>query len=105
TPRETVLERDERSVPGVRIERVVLQVGEQIPIPTLFLKPNGTSEKVPVVIGVSSAGKEGFLTHRPGEIADLLERGIAVCLPDVRGTGETHPGRDRGSSSAATSHA
>ncbi|MFO7900428.1 MAG: hypothetical protein R6V58_15385, partial [Planctomycetota bacterium] len=43
----------------------------------------------PVVVAVAHEGKAGFLDGRPGEIAGLLARGIAVCLADVRGTGET----------------
>jgi hypothetical protein len=33
----------------------------------------------------------------------LLDGGVAVCLPDVRGTGETRPGGGRGYNSSATS--
>jgi hypothetical protein len=54
------------------------------------------------VVGVAQQGKQGFLRGRAEEIAALLNRGIAVCLPDLRGTGETSPGSDRGRNSEAT---
>jgi len=40
-----------------------------------------------VVVGVAEAGKDLFLTARSNEIETLLKREVAVCLPDVRGTG------------------
>jgi hypothetical protein len=43
------------------------------------------------VVGVAEGGKELFLAKRAQEIETLLKRGVAVCLPDVRGTGETSP--------------
>ncbi len=50
-------------------------------------------------VAVARQGKAGFPKHRADELAGLLARGIAVCLPDVRSTGETdangEPGRHR----------
>ena len=60
------------------------------------------SEKPPVVVALSQAGKELFLRQRSEEIASLLKRGVAVCLIDVRGTGETSLGESRDRRSAAT---
>jgi hypothetical protein len=51
---------------------------------------------------VAQDGKAGFLRYRADEIARLLACGIAVCLPDLRGTGETSLGTERGRSSEAT---
>jgi hypothetical protein len=56
-----------------------------------------------VVVAVAQAGKEKLLHQASSEVAALLDRGVAVCLPDVRGTGETSPGAGRGRRSAATS--
>ncbi len=56
---------------------------------------NSALGAVPVVICVARQGKAEFLTHRANEIAQLLSQGIAVCLPDLRGTGETGTGPDR----------
>jgi hypothetical protein len=54
---------------------------------------------------VSSAGKQAFLERRENQIAAFLNAGIAVCLPDVRGTGETRVGTsaERGSSRTSVS--
>jgi len=35
-----------------------------------------------------------FLADRSREIEALLQKGVAVCLPDVRGVGETKPDQD-----------
>ena len=47
-------------------------------------------------MAVSEGGKERFLWHHSGEIENLLKAGVSVCLPDVRGTGETSPDFGRG---------
>jgi len=52
---------------------------------------------------IAQAGKEKFLQHRADAIAHLLKNNIAVALPDLRGTGETRPGNDRGQYSWDTS--
>jgi len=44
-----------------------------------------------VVIAIGEGGKDLFLAQRSPEIESLLKAGKAVCLPDVRGTGETSP--------------
>jgi hypothetical protein len=54
------------------------------------------------VIGVAQPGKERFLKERAAGIAELIDLGVAVCLVDVRGTGETRPGDGRGWQSRAT---
>src|SRR5206468_3635026 len=61
------------------------------------------SARLPVVIGLSQEGKGKFLGERAEDIADLLARGVAVCLPDVRGTGETSPDSPRNSWNEGTS--
>jgi hypothetical protein len=55
------------------------------------------------VLCVSQGGTDSFLKHEAAEIAALVASGTAVCLVDVRGTGETRPGDDRGRNSSATS--
>src|SRR5262249_22209652 len=44
----------------------------------------------------------GFLKERADDLARLLEGGVAVALPDLRGTGGTRPGDGRGRNSSAT---
>ena len=73
-----------------------LTVEEGIDVPMLLLLPKG-AKPAGAVVAVSQGGKERFLAHRAASIEALLRRGIAVCLADVRGTGETsrltRPGR------------
>jgi cephalosporin-C deacetylase-like acetyl esterase len=87
----------------VTVERLVLTVERDIVVPCILLLPAlKGEEKLPAVVGVAQGGKQGFLKHRPEFIASLLHERIAVCLPDLRGIGETSPGDGRGRSSAAT---
>jgi cephalosporin-C deacetylase-like acetyl esterase len=81
---------------GVAVERILLTVENEIAVPTLLLLPAARGGRAPVVVGVAQEGKKGFLVHRGAEVAGLLQHGVAVCLPDVRGTGETDPGGDPG---------
>jgi hypothetical protein len=69
----------------------------------LLLPPRAERKRLPVVVGVCQEGKQMFLKQRSAEIAELLQGGAAVCLLDVRGTGESKPEGGRGRTSAATS--
>jgi dienelactone hydrolase len=85
------------------VERIVLHLERDIVVPLLLLiPPHRAGTRLPVVVGLAQGGKAGFLRHRAGEIARLLDAGMMVALPDVRGTGETSPGSDRGRRSSAT---
>ncbi len=75
-------------------EAVEIQVEDGILVPMLLIRPSGT-QRVPVVVAVSQAGKDRFLSDRAKAIDALIGAGVAVCLPDVRGTGETSPDFDR----------
>lgn len=91
-----------------RVERLALEVEPGIVVPLVLLSPTkATAGKRPVVVAVAQAGKQAFLEDRSAPISELLAAGIAICLPDVRGTGETRPddGRGRGSSSTSLSSA
>jgi len=88
---------------GFRALRVALSHEQDLVVPVVLLLPESSAGRPsPCVIGVAQAGKEGFLKNRAEDIALLLARGIAVCLPDLRGTGETGFGTDRGRRSEAT---
>lgn len=67
-----------------------------ITLPFFLLTPKDNSNRRPVVIALAEGGKEGFLTQRPNEIAILLGKGITVCLPDLRGSGEVAGSGSRG---------
>lgn len=87
----------------IRVIRAACAPAQGILVPVLVLLPAASqSSSIPCVIGVAQDGKAGFLQHRADELSRLLARGIAVCLPDLRGTGETSLGTDRGRSSEAT---
>ena len=88
---------------SVAVERLVLETQPGIVVPAILLLPAGAAgTKLPVVIGIAQAGKQEFLKKRAEEIAAILKGGAAVCLPDLRGTGETRPGDGRGRGSEST---
>jgi hypothetical protein len=84
------------------VERIHLGTEPGIVVPALLLLPAGTGGRLPLVIGLAQEGKQEFLRQRADAIANLLAGGVAVCLPDLRGTGETRPGEARDRRSAAT---
>jgi hypothetical protein len=85
-------------------ERILLETEPGIVVPVLLLLPSRPAKgRLPVVLGVAQEGKQAFLKERPEALAELLRSGAAVCLPDVRGTGETKIGDSRGRQSSATS--
>ncbi len=89
---------------GVQIEKFVITGDRQIRVPVLLLiPPHATDRKLPLTIFVAQAGKDRLLKERAEAIAALLEKGVAVCLPDLRGSGETAPGNGRSRQSWATS--
>ena len=90
-------------VPGGRLERVALEVGPEIVVPLVLITPQGAKGKSPVVVMVAQGGKAGFLSERADVIAAFLKAGVAVCLADVRGTGETRAGDSGGRGSTRTS--
>lgn len=93
----------ERRERGPSVERIVLEVERGLPVPVVMLvPPHEAGARLPVVVAFAQEGKQQLLARRPAAITALLGRGVAVCLPDLRGTGETSPGRERGRGGAAT---
>jgi cephalosporin-C deacetylase-like acetyl esterase len=79
----------------VTVERMVVETEPGISVPTLLLVPaSAARHRVPAVLAVAQHGKAAFLRDRSEAVARMLEAGLAVCLPDVRGTGETRPVHD-----------
>jgi hypothetical protein len=70
------------------MEAYSLETEPGIQLPVFLLIPDKGVSPHPCVIGLAQEGKELFLSERYREIAALLEKGVAVCLPDLRGTGE-----------------
>lgn len=103
--------------PGMVVERLVIGTAPDIDpvkltkvqapgivVPTVLLLPARAHRgKLPVVVALAQEGRQRFLKERAGAIAELLEGGVAVCLPDLRGMGESHPGGGRGRGSTGTS--
>src|SRR5262249_37742440 len=89
---------------NVVVERITLEVGPGIAVPLLVLLPQDKpTARLPVVVAFAQHGKQAFLKGRSSSLAELLQGGVAVCLPDLRGTGETRPAGDtRGRASAST---
>jgi hypothetical protein len=89
----------------VTVERITLEVEPAIFVPLVLLRPRrDPGTVVPVVVAFGQHGKQAFLRDRSDALAELLGAGTAVCLPDLRGTGETRPAGDsRGRASASTS--
>jgi hypothetical protein len=93
----------EQKAGDVTVARIILTVEGEILVPlVLLLPPRKENEKLPVVVGLAQEGKQRLLRERSELVAGLLGAEIAVCLPDVRGSGETSPGSYRGRRSAAT---
>lgn len=90
-----ILEQKKQTLGSMTVERLALEVEPGIVVPTLLLVPSSKSGKrPPVVVGLAQGGKQAFLKHRAETIAELLAGGTAVCLLDVRGTGETQLAND-----------
>lgn len=89
---------------GTLIKQELLEVEEGIVVPVVSLAGSEAlfHNDAPLVIMISRGGKQELLRHRADEIAKLVEEGTIVCLPDLRGTGETRQGTDLGRSSTNT---
>ncbi|MCO6457712.1 MAG: acetylxylan esterase [Pirellulaceae bacterium] len=89
---------------GCTAQRLVLEVEPGISVPLVLLLPRReNSQRVPVVVLVAQEGKRRLLAERAGQVAELLAGQVAVCLPDLRGTGQTQPDAGRSRQSSATS--
>jgi hypothetical protein len=77
-----------RNDAGMRVEAFAVESEAGIHVPAILLKPE-RANRTPVVLGLGQGGKERFVQERRSEIEALVRAGIAVCLADVRGVGET----------------
>jgi cephalosporin-C deacetylase-like acetyl esterase len=102
-----IVKHDRQRVGAVTVERIALEVEPGIVVPALLLVPERKrAARLPVVVAFAQQGKQAFLKDRSVALAEMLGVGAAVCLPDLRGTGETGPadsGRGRSSASTALS--
>jgi hypothetical protein len=103
-PSAKVLGKQSEAIGAVTLERILLEVSKDVVVPVLLLLPRrAEGATLPVVAGVCQEGKKEFLRQRATDIAELLHGGVAICLIDVRGTGETKPEGGRGRNSSASS--
>lgn len=93
--------RGDEQVEKLKVERWLITGERDIRLPMLQLIPDHGSAKIPVTLVVTQQGKQEFLKRRSKLVAQLLEHS-AICLVDVRGTGETRADSDRGRRSADT---
>jgi dienelactone hydrolase len=88
-----ILSSESRKAGESTVEKIALEVEPGITVPLLlFLPPHAPDAKLPLVVGLAQGGKQAFLKSGSKELEALLKGGAAVCLPDLRGTGETRPG-------------
>ena len=81
-----------KQLPYAIVEGITITIEPEVIVPLLLLRPEmKTASRTPVVVATAEGGKALFLEDRQHEIETLLKSGVAVCLPDVRGTGETSP--------------
>ena len=81
-----------KKLPEATVEGITVAVEPGITVPLLLFRPvTKASARTPVAVGIAEGGKALFLETRSHQIESLLKQGVAVCLPDVRGTGETSP--------------
>ncbi|GIW79153.1 MAG: hypothetical protein KatS3mg105_0960 [Gemmatales bacterium] len=86
----------------LEINRYVLEVEPDIVVPVILMtgKEFRRARTKRIVVAVAQEGKEKFAAERSEDLARLVEAGWCVCLPDVRGTGETKAGTSRGRTSS-----
>lgn len=89
---------------GYIVERTVLTGERDIQVPFVLLRPPNRERgpKPPVIIAFCRQGQQRMLHARARAIYALVATGHAVCLPDLRGCGETSAGDYRGRRSSAT---
>jgi cephalosporin-C deacetylase-like acetyl esterase len=79
-----------RQLANLTVEHLALEVERDIVVPLVLLVPDHKPDvRLGVVVVLAQAGKEALIQKRADVLAELLGAGVAVCLPDVRGTGES----------------
>lgn len=96
--------KDAQTIDNVNVERLVLEVEPGIVVPVTVIAAPKRARQAPVVIGLAQAGKAGFLKERSADLRKLVDAGVIIVLPDLRGTGETQVGTSRGKDSSGTNH-
>ena len=84
----TVINKNSIHRKGYRIDRLIIQRQDEVPVPALLFVPDSTNSKIPATIYVNSRGKN-VDAGPDGPIAKLVRQGRIVLAIDVRGYGET----------------
>jgi hypothetical protein len=84
------------------MEKAALETEPGVLVPLITLRKSSGENLKPIVLCLAQGGKADFLSQRSEELAELLAGGAAVCLMDLRGTGETTVSGGRGRSSRST---
>jgi dienelactone hydrolase len=78
-----------KSESQLTVEALAIETDRGISLPVYLLKPaNAAAKPVPVVVAITQGGKAQFLSEGSEDVRTLLQNGVAVCLFDLRGTGE-----------------
>ncbi len=108
TPAKAAVEKsrttDKDLVGGAKVERIILEVEPGISVPLMLFMPAKPAKSAPVVVGLAQSGRAAYLKERSRDLQKLIEAGVIVALPDVRGAGETRSGMSRGKDSSDTNH-
>jgi hypothetical protein len=90
---------------GLRVTRELVQTEPGITVPVLTLSPAGQAgaENPKLVFAVASDGIAKIVERRRDLLATGLAANFAIALVEVRGTGASSPGADRGQQGSATS--
>jgi dienelactone hydrolase len=88
----------------VKVQLQLLEIAAGRLVPLLTLRPTKVAGKSkPTVLVISRAGKQEFIRQRAEMVAQLLDAGVTLLLPDFYNTGLTGSGNDFGRRSSATS--
>ena len=99
-----VISRENTISENISITKALLKTEKEHHVPLILLKrANIKAPSNKFAIMISQGGKKSLLENRSSQIAALLQEGVTICLPDIRGTGECKTGTSRGRSSGATS--
>jgi len=81
----------------VTVEAFSIETDPGILLPIYLLKPaNPPAKPAQLVLAIAQGGKAQFLSERGEDLITLLRNGIAVCLPDLRDSGEVAHTASRG---------
>lgn len=73
---------------GYAIEKLVLETDPDVFVPALLWRPKGNA-RPPAVVWMLGRGKRSLVKGRWKELREILDGGVAVLMPDLRGTGES----------------